>query len=56
MKITELVKEESVKQNEEAENTESDKRFEIELFKLVEANEQHAHLILDHPHVVKICE
>ena len=56
MKITELVKEESVKQNEEAENAKSDKRFEIKLFKLIEANEQYAHFILDHPHVVKICE
>ena len=56
MKITELVKEENVKQNKEAENAESDKRFEIKLFKFIEANEQYAHLILDHPHVVKICE
>ena len=54
IKRHQIWEEERVKQKEEEEYSESEKKFEIELLKLIEADEQYARLILEHPDVVKI--
>ena len=56
LKVSEIIEEEIKIQKEEEENSESEKKFEIELLRLIEANEQYARLIVEHPHVIKICE
>ena len=56
LKSREIILEEIKNQREEEENSQSKKKFEIELFKLIEADEQYARLIVEHPHVIKMSE